>query len=158
MPFQNVGSDIIDAFLKGRQLAQQGSQHAAELKFQRDQLQQQREIEEEKLTQEHELQSKHFELLLKQNELAQLGQKAELAHRYTQFGEAPPDSQIKTPEFSAPPNQAESFTGANAIIPQNAPIPRDLSGIPQGYVDISHPLLGNIRVPTHDTAINQQLA
>jgi len=158
MPFQNVGNDIIDAFLKGRQLKQQSTQHAAELQFQRDQLQQQRELEEEKLAQEHELQSKHFELLQHANELAQLGQKAELAHRFTKFGEVPPDSKITTPEFSAPPSAGESFTGANAIIPQNAPIPRDLSGIPQGYVNISHPLLGeNVRVPTHETDINQQV-
>lgn len=150
----NFANSIIEAFSRGHQEKQDIINKANQLKLQRDQLEQQKQLEEEKLKQEHEHQTAQMDLMQQAHELAKLAQKQELAAKYAQgFGDQGSQvTQSNTP--TAPPPQAETDQGYNPVIPQQAPIARSLPGdsqIPEGHVELNHPLLGRMIVPTPET-------
>src|SRR5213592_4767273 len=131
----------IQAFQHGAALKQQQAEQAQQKELELKRLQQQKELEEERLAQQHELETKQLDLMSAAHELNKLVQTQQLGQKYPEFGITPAGTQVTSPSFSQPRPEEVAPSNIPNYPPQaiNAPIPTDLSNIPKGYVELSHP-------------------
>lgn len=147
----SIPNSIIQAFIAGSNARREREALSYQKEQDKAQLEQRKKEQESQLNlaqQQLDEQSRQFEARQNveraNNELLMLTARQKLKQDITESGIMPEDSTITKPEF---------FSSGEFGM---QPIARDLSGIPQGYLDIEHPLLGKFRLPSHETYIKQK--